>query len=133
MQSVRPVRRVAELLSLGVAEEMSTRRTLPAAACDVAAYFRAHGAYGSEAGALRALRRRAPGKSPNSYQRILTRALALYDTAVKLVARDARKLTEAPTPDFSRLSKELAVVCPGFSTAIRVQTLHWVLFWHHLK
>jgi hypothetical protein len=117
-----------------------TRSELLDAAWEVAVYFRAHDAYGgSEHRACKALQRRGPGFTARQYESSFRNALALYDRAVELVARDADALWRETDvganrlPDFRTLVPEVRRSCPGFRVTTYRVALGWVFFWHHLK
>src|SRR5947209_3011101 len=108
--------------------EMATRRRwsrgeLLAAAWEVAAYFRAHAAYGSERRACKALERRRPGFTDEQYRSAFRKGIRLYDTVVSLVARCAGALWKETDiqagryPDFGDLVGEVRRRCPGFRVA----------------
>jgi hypothetical protein len=117
-----------------------TRSHSLGAAWEVAAYYRAHNAYGgSESRACKALQRRCPGFTGRQYQNRFRKALALYDRAVELVARHADALwrqtdVEANRfPDFRELVVVIRRSCSGFRVSTYYAALGWVFFWHHLR
>lgn len=116
-----------------------TRGELLEAAWAVAARYRAHGAYGSDGRACRALRRRCPGFTARQYHNAVRKAVGLYDVAVGLVARHAAALwrqTDVAAnrfPDFRELTGTVRRRCPGFRVSTCRAALAWVFFWHHLK
>lgn len=120
-------------------QRRQSRGTLLRAAWEVAAYYRAHDAYGSESRACRALQRRCPGFTVRQCQNAFRRAVALYDTAVALVARHADALwgqMEVAADgclDYGDLVDEIRRRCPGFPVSVYRAALGWVFFWHHLK
>lgn len=102
-------------------------------AADVARYLVGFEAYGgSRARALRALRRRAAGFSLAEYEEALDRAVAMFQAAVKIVAkwvsaspsRRAGEEAQDPGPCAAKLSREH----PGFPP----QTYEWVVDWIHI-
>lgn len=109
------------------------------AAWEVAAYYRAHSAYGSEARACRALRRRCPGFTARQYQNAFRKGVALYDAAVRLVDRHAaaleRQLDVAAnrSPDFRDLAGKLRQRHPGFRVLTYRYALFWAFTWYHLR
>jgi hypothetical protein len=118
---------------------MASRRDLLDAAGEVARSYRAHGAYGSEAKAHRALARRRPGFTARQYENAFRKAVTLYDLAVELVGRHADALLRQTDvaanrfPDFRDLAGEIRSRCPGLRTSTYRGALAWVFFWHHLK
>ncbi len=117
----------------------SSRGELLAAAWEVAAYFRAYSAYGSERKACQALERRRPGFSPRRYRNAFLKGVALYDAAVALVDRHADALgreTDAEAgryPDFRDLVGRLRRRYPGFRVPTYRAALVWVFVRHYLR
>jgi hypothetical protein len=119
--------------------QRQTRGQFLGAAWEVAAYFRAHHAYGSESRACKALQRRCPGFTVRQYRNGFGKAVALYDKAVELVAHHAPVLWRQTDleanryPVFRKLVGEIRRNCPGFQVSTYRASVVWVFFWHHLK
>ena len=106
---------------------------------DVVIRFRGHDAYQGRAGALRAFRRRAPGFDTGDYETAFDRYCAVYDLAVKAITmfpsdhESGSRYAQFEDIDFGRCLAHMDQVLPGQGTDIKVQILHWVIFWHYLK
>ena len=122
-----------------VSSTRPSRADLLDAAWEVAAYYRAHDAYGSEARARKALQGRRQGFTARRYHQAFQKGVALYDAAVELVARDIAALwrqfdlAAERYPDFRSQLPEIRRRCPGFRVSTYLAALNWVFFWHHLK
>jgi hypothetical protein len=117
-----------------------SRRELLDVAWEVAANYRAHDAYRTEGGASRALERRCPGFTARQYLNAFRKALALYDTAMVVVARHADVLWKQTGTGGDSLAgcrnpagDELRRLNPGFRVSTIAAALRWVFFWHHQK
>lgn len=109
-------------------------------ACDVTIRFRAHRSYGDEPGALRALRRRAPGHTPDEYRSVFQFLLAVYDRAVGAIAGHpvhwpdkTNNYAEPEAIDFHACLAELDEIEPGLAMREKGWILNWCIFWHYLK
>lgn len=109
-------------------------------ACDVAIRFRGHGSYGDQNGALKALRRRAPGHTPEEYRSVFEFLLAVYNRAVAAIARHpagrsdkTTRFAEAADIDFYACLAELDEIEPGLAPREKGWILNWCIFWHYLK
>ncbi len=109
-------------------------------ACDVTIRFRGHGSYGDEKGALKALRRRAPGHTPGEYQAVFKFLRTVYDRAVAAIPRHpahrpekTSKFAEADDIDFYACLAELDEIEPGLAAREKGWILNWCIFWHYLK
>ncbi len=109
-------------------------------ASDVAVRFQGHGSYGDENGALRALRRRAPGFTPDEYRSVLEFLLAVYDRAVAAIARHpahrpdkTSRFAEPEDIHFHACLAELDEIEPGLALKDKGGILNWCIFWHYLK
>jgi len=109
-------------------------------ACDVAIRFRGHGSYGNEAGALKALRRRAPGYTPDEYRAAFEFLVAVYDRAVDAIPRHPAHRPEKKTDvaefediNYAACMKELDGIEPGLAEREKRWILNWCIFWHYLK
>ena len=97
--------------------------------------------YQTEAKALIALRRRAPGYSRAQYESAFTKALKLCASTLRLIKRSLLSLrvrwkipqqSSAPynlRPLMLRLRRQE----PGFLSSTYLRALHWVWYWHYLK
>jgi hypothetical protein len=109
-------------------------------ACDVTIRFRGHGSYGDEEGALKALRRRAPGYSPGEYLAVFEFLTTVYDRAVAAIPRHpahrpdkTTNLAETEDIDHDACMAELDEIEPGLAAREKVWVLNWCIFWHYLK
>jgi hypothetical protein len=108
-----------------------SRADLLDAAWEVAAYYRAHDAYGSEARARKALQRRRQGFTARQYHKAFQKGVALYDATVELVARDVASLwrqfdlAAESYPDFRSQLPEIRRWCPGFRVSTYFAALNW--------
>jgi hypothetical protein len=117
-----------------------TDPTLLDIACDVAIRFRGHDSYGNEKGALKALRRRAPGFAPDEYRAAFEFFVAVYDRAVAAIARHpahrpekASRFVEFEDVDYAACLGELDEIGPGLAAREKSWILNWCIFWHYLK
>jgi hypothetical protein len=108
-------------------------------ACDVTIRFRGHRSYGDEKGAIRALRRRAPGHTPDEYRAVFELLGRVYDRAVEAIpmhrAQRPEKLTKfAPFEDidYAACMKELDEIEPGVALKEKQWILNWCIFWYYL-
>lgn len=118
-------------------------------ACDVVIRFRGHRSYGNEAGAIKALRRRAPGhalrrRAPGhtleEYQAAFEFLCEVYDRAVAAVPRHRLNRPEKTTDvaefediDYVACMKELNKLKPGIAKDEKRWILNWCIFWCYLK
>jgi hypothetical protein len=109
-------------------------------ACDVTIRFRGHGSYGDERGDLKALRRRAPGHTPDEYRTVFEFLLTVYDRAVAAIPRrlahrpeKTSKFAEIEDIDFDACMAELNEIEPGLASREKGWILNWCIFWHYLK
>lgn len=109
-------------------------------ACDVTIRFRGHGSYGDEKGALKALRRRAPGPTPDEYLAVFGFLGRVYDRALEAIPRhlayrpDKTSIfAEAEDIDFDACMAELDEIEPGLAAREKGWILNWCIFWHYLK
>ena len=109
-------------------------------ACDVAIRFRGHGSYKDEAGALRALRRRAPGHTTDEYRQVFEPLRTIYDRTVEAIPRHpayrpkkATDVAEIGDIDFDACMAELDEIEPGLLAKEKGCILNWCIFWHYLK
>lgn len=109
-------------------------------ASDVAIRFRGHGSYGDEAGALKALRRRVPGHTPEEYRATFDFLRAVYDRAVEAIPRHVvhrpektRNVAELEDIDFAACMRELDEIEPGLAPGAKGTILNWCILWYYLK
>ena len=109
-------------------------------ACDVTIRFRGHGSYGDEEGALKALRRRAPGHMPDEYRAAFEFLCTVYDRAVAAIPRHPAYrpgktsiFAEPEDIDFDSCMAELDEIEPGLGAREKGCILNWCIFWHYLK
>jgi hypothetical protein len=109
-------------------------------ACDVTIRFRAHRSYGSEKGALKALRRRAPGYTPDEYQAVLQFLCKVYDRAKLAVPRHVlnrpdktSKFDDFEDIDYAACLRILNRFKPGVALREKRWILNWCIFWYYLK
>jgi hypothetical protein len=109
-------------------------------ACDVTIRFRGHGSYGDERGALKALRRRAPGHTPDEYLAVFAFLVTVYDRAVAAISRHpahrhekATNLAEFEDIDHAAYMAELDEIGPSLASREKGWILNWCIFWHYLK
>jgi hypothetical protein len=109
-------------------------------ACDVTIRFRGHGSYGGEKGALKALRRRAPGYTLDEYRAVFAFFRTVYDRAVEAIpthlAHRPDKTTnfaESEDIDFDACMAKLDEIEPGLAAREKGWILNWCIFWHYLK
>jgi hypothetical protein len=109
-------------------------------ACDVTIRFRGHHSYGDQKGAIRALRRRAPGFSPEEYQAVFDVLCRVYDRAVAAIPRHpahragkTTRLAEFEDIDYAACLEELDELEPGLAGREKRWILNWCIFWHYLK
>ena len=114
--------------------------TLLDAASDVAVRFRGHDSYGGEAGAIRALRMRAPGHTFDEYRAAFEFLRAVYDRAEEAIARNravrpekTSRFAEPEDIDFAACMRELDEIEPGVAMKEKGGILNWCIFWHYLK
>lgn len=107
---------------------------------DVTIRFRGHGSYGDERGALKALRRRAPGHTPDEYLAVFELLCTVYDKAVAAIPRHPAQrpdktsiLAKAEDIDFDACMAELDEIEPGLAASEKGWILNWCIFWHYLK
>jgi hypothetical protein len=109
-------------------------------ACDVTIRFKGHSSYGNEKGALRALRRRAPGFTPEEYQSVFRFLCRVYDTAEDAIPRHlahrpkkTSEFAEFEDIDYAACMKELDAIEPGVALREKQWILNWCIFWCYLK
>lgn len=109
-------------------------------ACDVTIRFKGHRSYGNEKGALRALRRRAPGYAPEAYQSAFHFLCQVYDSAREAVPthrvhrpEKATNIAEFEDIDYAACMNELDAIEPGVALREKQWILNWCIFWYHLK
>jgi hypothetical protein len=109
-------------------------------ACDVKISFRGHRSYGYENGAIRALRRRAPGHTPDEYGAVFEFLLTVYDRAKKAIPMHPAQRPEKTTKfvdfediDYAACMKELDEIEPGVAPKEKQWILNWCIFWYYLK
>lgn len=111
---------------------------LLAACTDVVIRYKGHGSYGSEARALDALARRAPGFGPRDYESVFRLLVRVYERAVSAVARYRRdprpgQHAEPEHVDTAACLRSLNRISPGYARREKARILDWVIFWHHMK
>ncbi len=123
-----------------MAMPIPTDPTLLDIACDVTIRFRGHGSYGDERGALKALRRRAPGHTPGEYLAVFEFLVRVYDRAVEAIPRHlvfrpekTSIFAESEDIDFYACMAELDEIEPGLAAREKGWILNWCVFWHYLK
>lgn len=109
-------------------------------ACDVTIRFRGHRSYGDERGALKALRRRAPGHTPDEYRAVFECLCSVYDRAVLAISRHpthrpekATNVAESEDIDYAACMADLDEIEPGRAFREKGWILNWCIFWHYLK
>jgi hypothetical protein len=107
---------------------------------DVVVRFKGHDSYKGEAGALKAMARRAPGFSQDDYRAVFDMMSQVYDRAVDAIERHRVDRPEKTSPfseyediDNAACMKELETIEPGVATREKWQILNWVIFWYYLK
>jgi hypothetical protein len=107
---------------------------------DVVVRFKGHGSYKGEAGALKAMRRRAPGFSDEEYRAAFDMLSQVYDRAVDAIRRHwvhrpekKSRFSEFEDIDHDACMRELETIEPGVAIREKWQILNWVIFWHYLK
>ena len=107
---------------------------------DVVIRFKAHGNYKDEAGALKALRRRAPALPPEQYRFWLDLLCRVYDRALSAIERHrvraaARRSRLAHPDDIDHQAclAELDEIAPGLAKRQKEKILSWVIYWHYLR
>jgi hypothetical protein len=109
-------------------------------ACDVTIRLRGHGSDGDEKGALKALRRRAPGHAQGEYLAVFGFLRTVYDRAVAAIPRHlahrpdkTTNLAEVEDINFAACMAELDEIEPGLAATEKGWILNWRIFWHFLK
>ncbi len=107
------------------------------AALDIARCYKSFDAYGSEAAAVRALRRECAGSSLEHCRVALAGAVSLFEAAAEAASRHKDLLSGAwQTPGAdeaaSLVCSELRLACPEFSHAVCRSALGWIFYWHYL-
>jgi hypothetical protein len=107
---------------------------------DVVVRFKGHGSYKGEAGALKAMKRRAPGFSDEDYRATFDMLSQVYDRAVDAIQRHpahrpekTSRFAELEDIDCDACMRELETIEPGVAVGEKWQILNWVIFWHYLK
>ncbi len=107
---------------------------------DVVIRFKAHDRYRSEAGAVRALKRRAPGYTDEEYQAAFSLLNWVYDQAVLAVSSHRRGPTQPPKRfaefediDVQACLANLERIAPNRAQRQKKTILHWVIYWHYLR
>lgn len=119
---------------------VSTDERLLDVCADVVIRFKAHERYRSEAGALRALKRRAPGYPEEEYRTAFSLLSRVYDQAMLAVKRHRRPPMTPPNHfaafediDVQICLVELDRIAPNAAQRQKKTILHWVIYWHYLR
>jgi hypothetical protein len=109
-------------------------------ACDVVIRFKGHRSYGGEKGALKALRRRAPGRSTEAYRSVFDVLCAIYARAEAAIPRHRLERPETTSNfvefediDYAACLREMDEIEPGAAMAEKRWILNWCIFWYYLK
>jgi hypothetical protein len=109
-------------------------------ACDVVVRFKGHGSYKGEAGALRALAKRAPGSTQDECRAVFALLDRVYDRTVEAIRQHPAerpekegRFAEFEDIDFDACMVELEAIEPGVATKQKREILTWVIFWNYLK
>ena len=109
-------------------------------ASDVVVRFKEHDQYKGEAGALKALKRRAPAFSDDDYRAAFDLMSRILDRAIDAIPRHhvhrpdkKSQFSESEDIDFDACMQELETIEPGVGTPTKWQLLNWAIFWHYLK
>jgi hypothetical protein len=107
---------------------------------DVVIRFKGHGSYKGEAGALKAMRRRAPGFSDEDCRAAFDMLSQVYDRAVDAIQRHwvhrpekKSMFSEFEDIDHDACMRELETIEPGVGTRQKQAILNWVIFYWYLK
>jgi hypothetical protein len=111
-----------------------------AAGADVVINLKDYEKYGNDAGALKALSRRAPGHTPDRYRAVLGSLCAVHDLAVSAIGRhrvprpDQRgRIASLEDIDTKACLAELDAVEPGVALRQKETILLRVIHWHYLR
>jgi hypothetical protein len=107
---------------------------------DVVVRFKAHGQYGSESAALKALKRRVPESTVEERLAVFQGFCVVYDRAVEGIERHRIKppqkkgrYAKPGDIDFEACLAEIDEFAPGEALLQKGEILNWVIFWHYLK
>lgn len=109
-------------------------------ASDVTSRFKAHGAYGDKKRAIKALRRRAPGFTPEEYEAVFDFLCNVYDRAVAAIPNHPAERPEKTSEfaefadiDYAACLNELNAIEPGLAIKEKHGILNWCIYWHYLR
>lgn len=110
-------------------------------ACDVAIRLRGHWSYGNTIeGAIKALRRRAPGHTPDKYRAVLEFLCKVYDRAAEVIPMypaqhhvNTTGFAQFEDIDYTACMRELNRIKPGVALKEKRCILNWCIFWCYLK
>ncbi len=107
---------------------------------DVVMRFIEHGSYKGEAGAVKALRRRVPGRTQEEYQACFNFLCGVYNRAVAAIDRhhikrpDKRsRYAEPEDIDSTACLEEMEQIEPGVGLRQKQEILGWAIYWHYLR
>lgn len=107
---------------------------------DVVVRFKEHDQYKGEAGALKAMKRRAPEFSDDDCRAAFDLMSRVLDRAVEAIGRHRvdrpdkkSRFAEPEDIDFDACMQELETIEPGVGTSQKGSLLNWAIFWHYLK
>jgi hypothetical protein len=107
---------------------------------DVVVRFKEHDQYKGEAGALKALKRRAPGFSDDDCRAAFDLMSRVLDRAIDAIGRHRvhrpdkkSRFSEPEDIDQDACMRELETIEPGVATGEKWGMLNWAIFWHYLK
>jgi hypothetical protein len=110
------------------------------AGSDVVIRFKGHSAYKTETGALKALRRRVPGLTPEKYRACFDFFCRVYERAVAAIEKHRvqgpqkqSQFAEAEDIDAKVCEAELNQIEPNLAMPQKEQILAWVIYWHYLR
>lgn len=106
-------------------------------AFDVVRRYKDFDAYGSEAKASQALKRRCPRYDPEQYVDAFQEAIQLFEAATEVVEANKDVLIKnwgcLHDIDHRQIDEGLRARCPAFRESTRNLALGWILYWHYLK
>jgi hypothetical protein len=107
--------------------------------CDVVVRFKGSGSYKGEAGAIKAMRRRAPGFSDDEYRAVFEMFCQVHDLAVEAIQRHPaerpekkRRVCEFEDIDYAACMGELETIEPGVAVREKGSMLNWVILVYYL-